>query len=131
MREFLDDQAKELAFVTLFSDGRKELERLYASGLPPEQMRQQKMAIVGRVTTDAHALQQQQGTQYYEAWLDEGLNNAHLASIATYYECVPGFERLLSEEGGDLVSFYAAARALAKVPRAERHRRLCQKLQPH
>ena len=33
----------------------------------------------------------------YDAWLDAGLNNAHLASIATYFDCVPGFERLLAE----------------------------------
>jgi predicted aminopeptidase len=127
MREFLEDQAKELAFVTLFSNGRKELAHLYASGVPPEQMRQRKVDIFARLTTDAHTLQRQQGTEYYETWLDEGLNNAHLASIATYYECVPGFERLLSEEGGDLERFYAAVRKLAKMSHAERHRRLCEK----
>ena len=37
---------------------------------------------------------------------------AKLASIATYYECVPGFERLLADEDGDLPRFYAAARSL-------------------
>jgi predicted aminopeptidase len=38
---------------------------------------------------------------------------------------VPGFERLLAEQGGDLERFYAAARQLAKVPRAQRHETLC------
>jgi predicted aminopeptidase len=130
MREFLDDEAKDQAFIELFTRARKQLERLYASGAPPEQMRQQKAAVFAELTADARALQRQQGTQYYGAWLAEGLNNAHLASIATYYECVPGFEHLLAEQGGDLVHFYAAARELAKMPRAERHRKLCQKPEP-
>jgi predicted aminopeptidase len=126
MREFLDDEAKDQAFIELFTRARKQLERLYASGAPPEQMRQQKAAVFAELTADARALQRQQGAQYYGAWLAEGLNNAHLASIATYYECVPGFEHLLAEQGGDLAHFYAAARELAKMPRAERHRKLCQ-----
>ena len=61
----------------------------------------------------------------YNDWIAEGLNNAHLASVATYYDCVPGFERLLSVYKGDLPAFYGAARELAKEPRAERHAQLC------
>jgi len=38
---------------------------------------------------------------------------------------VPGFMRLLHEEGDDLPRFYAAARKLAELPRSERHARLC------
>jgi predicted aminopeptidase len=45
--------------------------------------------------------------------------------VATYFECVPGFTRLLHEQGDDLPRFYAAVRKLAEQPRAERHVRLC------
>jgi predicted aminopeptidase len=38
---------------------------------------------------------------------------------------VPGFERLLAENDGDLVRFYAAVRALAQQSRAARHAQLC------
>jgi predicted aminopeptidase len=61
----------------------------------------------------------------YEEWIAQGLNNARVASVATYFECVPGFMRLLHEQDGDLPRFYAAARQLAEQPRAERHARLC------
>jgi predicted aminopeptidase len=50
-----------------------------------------------------------------------------LASVATYFDCVPGFERLLAKENGDLPRFYAAVRALAREPQRERHRELCAK----
>jgi ABC-type dipeptide/oligopeptide/nickel transport system ATPase component len=57
--------------------------------------------------------------------LDGPPNNARVASFATYFDCVPGFERLLAEHDHDLPRFYAAARALAKLPREERRSRLC------
>jgi predicted aminopeptidase len=45
--------------------------------------------------------------------------------VATYYDCVPGFKRLLAEQDNDLPRFYAAARELAHRSRAERHALLC------
>jgi predicted aminopeptidase len=72
-------------------------------------------------------LEKRQGTHspVYEEWIKEGLNNARLASEANYYDCLPGFERLLADEGNDLPRFYAAAKELARLPKAERHARLC------
>jgi predicted aminopeptidase len=46
----------------------------------------------------------------YDKWIADGLNNAHLASLGTYFDCVPGFERLLAANGGSLPAFYAAVR---------------------
>lgn len=125
MSEFVDQNTKEHQFIELFAQGREQLRRLYASGLPSAQMKERKTQLLTDLTAQARALQMQQGDQYYESWLKEGLNNAHLASVATYYQCVPGFERLLAEQGGDLVSFYAAARELSRQPRAQRHAQLC------
>jgi predicted aminopeptidase len=126
MKEFLEESAEENAFIELFASGRERLKKLYGSGVPHEEMKEKKAAVFAELTEEARVLQRQQGHLYYESWLKEGLNNAHLASVATYYQCVPGFERLLAEQGGDLVRFYAAARELAKLPRAARHARLCQ-----
>ncbi len=126
MQDFLTENADEHAFVELFARGREQLKQLYASGIPQAEMREQKAAILAHVTAQARDLQRQQGVLYYESWLDEGLNNAHLASVATYFQCVPGFERLLAEQGGDIDRFYAAARKLAKETRAARHAQLCQ-----
>jgi predicted aminopeptidase len=60
-----------------------------------------------------------------DAWLGGGLNNAHLASIATYWNCVPAFERELAAIDADLPRFYAAVKRLAKLPAADREARLC------
>jgi predicted aminopeptidase len=125
MKEFLQENADEDTFIDLFARGRERLKRLYASGLAPDELRQKKATVFAELTDEARALQRKQGHLYYESWLKEGLNNAHLASVATYYQCVPGFQRLLAEQDGDLVRFYAAAKELSKVPRAVRHAQLC------
>lgn len=126
MQEFLEENAQENAFIELFAKARERLRKLYASGVSAEEKRKQKVAVFAELTEEAQALQRQQGHQYYESWLKEGLNNAHLASVATYYQCVPGFQRVLAEQGGDLVKFYGVARELAKMPRGKRHAALCQ-----
>ncbi len=126
MQEFLQENARERAFIELFAQTREQLAHLYASGMARPRMREQKAAVFAGLTEQVRALQRQDGVQYYEPWLREGLNNAHLASVATYYKCVPGFQRLLAQEDGDLVRFYAAARELSKQPRATRHAQLCE-----
>jgi predicted aminopeptidase len=90
-------------------------------------MRKQKAAILAALGADIRAFEQREGVSYplYDEWIKEGLNNARLASVATYYDCVPGFKRLLAQEDNDLPRFYAAARELAHRSRAERHALLC------
>jgi predicted aminopeptidase len=61
----------------------------------------------------------------FETWFEEDLNNAHLASIATYFICVPGFERELRAAGGDLTAFYARVRELGKLDQQKRDAIVC------
>ena len=61
--------------------------------------------------------------RFYDRWVAEA-NNASFGAQAAYEELVPGFEALFAREGGDFVRFYDAVRALAKLPKAERHEKL-------
>ncbi len=61
----------------------------------------------------------------YGGWFGDGLNNARLIAVATYFDCVPGFEKMLAGQGGNLPAFYDAVAALAKRPPAERRAGLC------
>ena len=61
----------------------------------------------------------------FEAWFEGEINNAHLASMATYYDCVPGFERELEAAGGNLGAFYPRVRELAKLDQKQRDALLC------
>ena len=124
---FVSYNEHERQFIDLFARTRKQLATLYASGLPATPMRVQKAQVFAELATRIHDLEQRQGTHIpvYEDWIKEGLNNARLASEANYYDCVPGFEHLLAEQGNDLPRFYAAARELSRLPIAERHAKLC------
>jgi predicted aminopeptidase len=59
----------------------------------------------------------------YDRWVERA-NNAFFGAQAAYDELVPGFEALFRREGGDWGRFYAAVRALAALPKEERHRQL-------
>jgi predicted aminopeptidase len=123
---FKVSRARQLQYVALFARKRADLAYLYAEKLGPEPTRQRKREIFASLEAGMHELQKQYGGRSpYGSWIKEGLNNAHLASVATYFDCVPGFERLLEEQGGDLEKFYGIVRDLAKKPRAERHAAVC------
>jgi predicted aminopeptidase len=55
----------------------------------------------------------------YDALL-EALNNAVLASLATYQDLVPAFREIFERHHGDWAAFFAAVRALAAMPSQER-----------
>ncbi len=94
-------QAESLALVGRY---RRELAQLYQA--PIRRQRDARAQVRGvRAAGDrsARARRRAIGTEStLAAELDSRPNNARLASLATYYECVPGFQRVLAEQGQDL-----------------------------
>ncbi|MEP7244969.1 MAG: aminopeptidase [Gammaproteobacteria bacterium] len=126
LQRYAARRQRQQQFLALFNRTRARLAALYAEKLSAETTRERKRAIFVTLETDIRELAKQLGApNAYSDWIADGLNNAHLASVATYYDCVPGFERLLSVYNGDLPAFYSAVRELAKEPRVERHAKLC------
>ena len=95
--------------------------------LPGSKSLTNRALILAALAGDVQAIESRAGigASAYDEWIAAGLNNAHLASVATYYDCVPGFERLLTEAGGSMPAFYARVREVAALGYAERHARLC------
>jgi len=116
-------QAESLAIVARH---RRELEQLYGAPIPQSEMRERKRGVFARLVKELRALAERYGTEStLAAELDGQPNNARLASLATYYECVPGFRRVLAEHDHDLPRFYEAVRELSRLPREDRRARLC------
>jgi len=112
--------------VDLLTATRAELRTVYGSGLAPESMREKKRAAFAAMRSSYAQLRADWGGHApFESWFDDDLNNAHLASISTYFTCVPGFERELKAVGGDLTAFYARVRALAKLDQEKRDAIVC------
>jgi predicted aminopeptidase len=81
---------------------RSALADLYASRVSDEEKRARKVKLLDDLVTQVRVVEKRAGrSSGYGAWIDMGLNNAYLASVATYYEQVPRFERLLHETCGD------------------------------
>jgi len=127
IERFRAEQQQSAALLALLESARGRFKALYASGIAAPEMRTAKAQAFAQLSGEIRGLEQRLGVHYpvYDGWLAAGLNNAQLASVATYYHCMPGFRRLLEREGGDLTRFYAAARELAREPRGVRHAQLC------
>lgn len=131
---------RKVQFTRLVTGTHDRLEKLFREAgtstmsadeiksLPSEQfadVRAQKQVILEELKLDYAALKAAWGASAdYEKWFARPLNNAHLNDVDTYYRLVPAFHQMLREQGGDLAAFHREARALARLTKAERHRRL-------
>lgn len=59
----------------------------------------------------------------YDGWFERA-NNASFALLAAYSDLTPAFEALFEREGRDWQRFYAEAKRLAALPKAERRKAL-------
>jgi predicted aminopeptidase len=115
LHDYLERRHAGQLMVDTFADGRRRLAALYASAppLPIDQRRERKHEILAATGEQVLAMERQFKLRTgYDQWIADGLNNAHLASIGTYFDCVPGFQRLLEANRGDLPAFYAAVRKM-------------------
>lgn len=102
-------------FYDRIDRSREELKELYASDLPPEEMRKRKAAIFWDLRERFRELRRRWGGRGLESWLTMDINNAHLVSLITYHHHIPAFEKLLAECNGDLELFFKRAKHL-KLP---------------
>jgi len=110
-----------LEVVALFVATRAELARLYLTRIAPDAMRSRKARRLAQLAADVRALESRESLRSgYGDWIEAGLNNAHLASIATYFDQVPHFEQLLRAScGGFLPCLYVHVKAeIAARPKA-------------
>src|SRR5690348_6220453 len=133
IEELQKQRADDLQFAALLRHARDRLAQLYASDAPLETKLHRKRRMLADLASDIQDLEHRLAVHspLYDKWIAEGLNKADLASVDTYYDCVPGFERLLRQEKGDLPKFYSAARRLAREPRSTRDSQLCSSAAPH
>jgi predicted aminopeptidase len=140
LEKYLAELRRTAQFARLVKNARERLETLYGDErneegkikatrknrwIPPEQLRPQKQQLLDRLRQEYAQLKAQWGGDTeYDEWFARPLNNAQLNSVAAYYDLVPGFERLLAQNGGDLGKFYDAADKLAREPKSQRHQTL-------
>jgi len=105
-------------FVALVLASRARLERLYASDLDEEAMREGKHAEFERLRQEYRALREREwgGKGRYDGWIDAPLNNAKLLPFGLYDRWVPAFAALFAEVRGEWPAFYRRVAELAALP---------------
>lgn len=112
------------AFVALINTHREALRELYALSLSEEEKRTGKLAIQVAMREDYSRLRETWDYQGYDRWFAGPLNNAQLATVASYNVLVPFFESMLAAAEGDLAHFYREIDAITQLPAAQRERLL-------
>lgn len=126
-----EQRERQSQFIALLLKARDKLRTLYESVLPDDEKRSRKQYEFGELKLEYGQLRQQwQGYGGYDRWFERTLTNAHLVSAATYYGCVPGLRRVLSEAGGDLPRFFDAAKQLARMDKDARALAVCGAVSP-
>jgi predicted aminopeptidase len=123
LQDYLALHHSEQLIVDVFADGRRRLAALYATSPAPPlgELRARKQELLAATGEQVLAVERHFKVRTgYDQWISDGLNNAHLASVGTYFDCVPGFDRLLAANGGNLPEFYAAVRKMTADAAARR-----------
>jgi len=116
---------REVEFAELLRGARTRLARLYSSDSAETTLRIEKQREFGRLKFEYQLLRAQWGGYTgYDAWFARVLNNAHLAAVATYHDCVPGLRRELADSRS-LPAFYERAEAMAQLAPDARRAAVC------
>jgi predicted aminopeptidase len=127
-KEYADYDARRRQFRALTLATRAKLKAMYDGDLPVARKAQEKQRIMQAFRGDYLQLRASWGGDAarwrgYNEWVERA-NNAAFGAQAAYDEFVPAFEALFAREGGDWQRFYDAAKALADLPKEERHKKL-------
>jgi predicted aminopeptidase len=100
---------------------REGLSAVYRSADSASEKRVRKAALMAQMRAEYEAVKITAwgGFSGYDGWFARA-NNASFGVLAAYTELVPAFEALFEREGRDFKRFYAAAKRLAALPKAER-----------
>ena len=118
---WLRGQAIGAQFAAMVQRTRERLAALYAQPMDEAVRHERKAAEIARLRREyADASRHWPPEERMDQWMGGGLDNARLASVATYEERVPALQALLVRVGGDLGAFHAQARRIAALTTAAR-----------
>lgn len=121
----MQQEQRHQAFVALVLAHRQLRQQRYHQLTDDTELAQLNRELAAQLRQDYQTFKQQwQHYAGYDRWFDGPLNNAQLATVATYRTLLPGFLGLFQSLEEDLPAFYAACARLADLDKTERHARL-------
>ncbi|MEI7446668.1 MAG: aminopeptidase, partial [Burkholderiales bacterium] len=124
-RAYRDQSRRRLEFVALLRRYKDTLASIYAGDGDEAAKRAGKARTFEALRADYATMKAGWGGfAGYDRFFASGPTNPQLAAVGAYNDLLPAFRAMLAREGGDLPRFYAAVRALAALPKADRDARL-------
>ncbi len=114
-------KARQKDFIDLLRNTRDDLAALYKTDLEAEIMRKKKQQRFEKMREEYEQLKVTwNGYGGYDNWFSRKLNNARLASIATYTDYIPAFQVLFEQSGSSFEKFYSATQDIADLKPQDR-----------
>jgi predicted aminopeptidase len=132
LQEYLASQQRTEQFVGIVDQARAKLKAVYgdpaeakggSGGMSDNEKREQKKRVIAELK-DRYARLKAEWGGYpgFDGWFARPINNAQLNTIATYYDLVPQFRKVIKLNGGNLEKFFEVCTGLAKIKgKDERH----------
>lgn len=126
LRTYEKELRVERQFITELLRTRQELKTLYArKDMDEAHLRRAKQDTFQRLRTRIQKLDQSHGGSLkLEKFFSKPINNARLATVATYHDLLPDFEALLRRCEGDLERFFLEVGQLRHLKPEQRIQRL-------
>jgi len=120
--EYLRQHRIREEFVQLIMGYRQRLEMLYQTDLMPAKKSARKNTIFSELRNEFSYLKTKQiGLSAYDVWMNQSLNNAKISSVVAYNDFLPAFQKILTQNMGEINQFYEACRQLTQKNKYERH----------
>jgi len=121
LAEYEQGLTQDREIIDLLLSTRGELETLYATPSSAPSLREAKAAAFQRMQIRYGEIKRRwTGDSRYDRFFEQPMNNARLNTVATYYDLVPDFERLLKRWDGDVNVFLAKVEAMKSQSKDER-----------
>ena len=117
---YLQRQQQRNEIIQMLKQTRDTLRKLFAQPLNDAQKRQEKQAVFAALKAQYHAWREQHTYAGYDRWMQQDLNNANLALIATYTDKVPVFLDILASLKGNLPAFYQEVKRISALGPVQR-----------
>ncbi|MCB1758277.1 MAG: aminopeptidase [Gammaproteobacteria bacterium] len=123
--QWRQDVVRGQQVIALLMRSRERLRQLYAGTSSRAEKLLEKQLLFNDLRSDYLKLRGAWGGYSgYDRWFDAELNNAKLASVATYEQWAPLFDKLLQRAQGDMTRFYRDCETLAQLPIDQRRQRM-------
>ncbi len=129
-QQFLLESARQEEFVELVQKYRGQLSDLYRSHYSESEKLRGKLRIQDEMRAEYERRRVQWNFTGYDGWFSGPLNNAQLATVASYNDLVPAFARLLEMSEGSLPMFYALVREITRLTPEQRAQKMYELSEP-